>query len=560
MPKKQCKNCNKTFPIHDRDLEFYKRIDVPEPTWCPDCRNMRRSAFRQERTLYNRKCDLCKKDVVSLYPADSEYTIYCHDCWWSDKWDPLEFGQEYNENKSFFRQFGDLMKKVPRVATIGAHNQNCEFVNYTNYSKDSYLIYGCHQAERCFYSWRIHHSKDSLDCLQTTKSELCYYGIDLEDSYNTHFAYQVKGCQDCSFIFDCRGCKNCFMSANLRNSEYVYKNKQLTREEYEKAISKHDLSSRKEQKKLWQEFKELIEKKAIHRSVNSINSENITGDNFINAKNCHYAFNVKNGENSSYFFFGEDIKDCYDSTFTGWPGELMYENLSGGVKNYNTHFGIVCWSCKDSYYSDNCHHSQNIFGCSGLKKNEYCILNKQYTEEEYLALKDKIVKKMKGDKEYGEFFPVEISPFGYNETMAQEFYPKKKEEVKNRGWQWQEDLPGTTGQETLIEIPDNIKEVKENILKEVLACEKCQHNYKIIKPELDLLKQLNLTVSKMCPNCRHEERWSLRNPFHLWNRQCMCTQPDHGHPGRCKNTFETSHDPEKLEIVYCERCYNKEIY
>ena len=545
MKKNQCRQCSKTFTIEDRDVAYYKRIQVPEPKLCPDCRSQRRLSFRQERTLYNRECDLCKKNIVSTYPKDSEYIVYCHDCWWSDKWDPEKYSLNYDENKSFFKQFDQLLKKTPRLAIVGAHNENSEYVSYANYSKDCYLIYGVHHAERCLYSWRIHHSKDCMDCLQTTKSELCYWGVDLEDSYNCYFTFQVKGCRDCAFIFDCHGCNNCFMSSNLRNAEYVYKNKQLSKSEYEKAIKKHDFSNYAVQTELWNEFKKFIQNKAIHKAVNSIKSERVTGDNFINAKDCYDCYTVKNGANNSYLYFCEDIKDSYDCTFSGWPGELLYENLSGGVNNYNTKLSMVCWSCNDTEYSDNCHHSKNLFGCSGIRKEECYILNKKYSESDYKKIKNKIIKQMKKAGEYGEFFPTEISPFGYNECLVSEFYPLKKETVLAKGWKWQDDLPHITGKE------DN---------KTVLACEKCQRNYKIIEQEEKFYEQLNLAVPKMCPDCRHTERMSIRNPLHIWKRQCMCTQPDHNHRGRCEKTFETTYDPNKLEIVYCEDCYNKNIY
>ena len=63
-----------------------------------------------------------------------------------------------------------------------------------------------------------------------------------------------------------------------------------------------------------------------------------------------------------------------------------------------------------------------------MRNNSYCILNKQYTKEEYEALVSKIIEQMNTmpyvDKngvtyKYGEFFPIELSPFGYNETVAQ---------------------------------------------------------------------------------------------------------------------------------------------
>ena len=33
--------------------------------------------------------------------------------------------------------------------------------------------------------------------------------------------------------------------------------------------------------------------------------------------------------------------------------------------------------------------------------------------------------------EWGEFFPSSLSPFGYNETVAQEHFPMSREEVLN---------------------------------------------------------------------------------------------------------------------------------
>ena len=36
----------------------------------------------------------------------------------------------------------------------------------------------------------------------------------------------------------------------------------------------------------------------------------------------------------------------------------------------------------------------HCFGCVGFKHKQYCILNKQYTKEEYEKLVQKIIKQM----------------------------------------------------------------------------------------------------------------------------------------------------------------------
>lgn len=46
---------------------------------------------------------------------------------------------------------------------------------------------------------------------------------------------------------------------------------------------------------------------------------------------------------------------------------------------------------------------------------------------------------MRASGEWGEFFPIEISPFGYNETVAQEYFPLSKDDCKKQGWSWRED-------------------------------------------------------------------------------------------------------------------------
>ena len=121
-------------------------------------------------------------------------------------------------------------------------------------------------------------------------------------------------------------------------------------------------------------------------------------------------------------------------------------------------------------------------------------MNKKYTKEEYNELVPKIIEHMNqmpyldkigNEYKYGEFFPIEHSPFGYNETVAPEQYTLSKEEVIDKGYNWQDNLQRTTGKETVKpeDIPESINDVKENITDEILACINCERNYKIIPEE-----------------------------------------------------------------------------
>ena len=140
--------------------------------------------------------------------------------------------------------------------------------------------------------------------------------------------------------------------------------------------------------------------------------------------------------------------------------------------------------------------------------------------------------------------------------------PMTKEEVLAKGWQWEDKVPGTFGKETILpeDLPDIIGDVKDEITKEVLKCESCTKNYNIVSFELSIYRRENIPIPRLCPDCRYRRRFALRLPRTLWLGQCRCDKSGHSHEGKCPNEFETPYAPERKEKIYCESCYNKEIY
>ena len=145
---KVCKHCGISFPITDKDIEFYEKVSptfggkkymIPSPTLCPDCRQQRRLSFRNERKLYKRKCDATGKEIVSIYSPDKPYTIYHQDYWWSDKWNPMDYGREFDFGRGFFEQFEELKSSFPRCAILNGYNENAEYTNHGWKSKNCYL-------------------------------------------------------------------------------------------------------------------------------------------------------------------------------------------------------------------------------------------------------------------------------------------------------------------------------------------------------------------------------------------------------------------------------------
>ncbi|MEK7081067.1 MAG: hypothetical protein AAB902_01615 [Patescibacteria group bacterium] len=341
---------------------------------------------------------------------------------------------------------------------------------------------------------------------------------------------------------------------------YCIENVQCTKEEFEKK-KMEILASHESTEKAKKRYDELRAKALVKYAV-ATKCNNATGDYMYNCHDGVNIFDMGNTKNSSYIADGEDAIDCQDCNNLYFKPERLY-NIMGILQGNNCIVGVFVMYCNETYYSDSCYNCVNCFGCVGLNKKNYYILNKEYPKEEYQKIKEEIVAQLKKDGIYGDFFPPNLSPFGYNETLAQEYYPLTEKQAKEKGFNWQDKTTGTYGKETIKEkgMPETIAEVTENILQEVLVCQDCQKNFRITQGELDFYKRMNLPLPHKDFECRHQERMSKRNPRKLWHRSCMCELKNHLHGAKkCSNEFETSYSPDRPEIVYCETCYQQEVY
>ena len=564
-----CKNCNNNFTITSDDFSFYEKIAVPPPTWCPQCRMQRRMAFRNERALHRRKCDATGKDIVSIFRADSPMKVFEHEAFYSDNWDPLSYGQEYDFSKPFFQQFKELMLRTPTIALFDSKSTNSSYCNLTVEHKNSYLSSAAWGNEDCMYMNRTAYNRNSADLYICGRNEFCYENVYCEDSNKLFYSHTSKSCNDSYFLYDCRGCSNCFGCWNLRSKNYCIFNVQYSRTEYLEKIKEFDMSDYGVVQKIKKQVAEL-RKKAIHRYAQILQSSNAVGDHIHNVRNAYYCFDFLDGaENVKYSHWSAgEFKDSYDvGPGSGGNSELIYDSVSTGVQDARCKFCFIVWYSHDIQYGMNCQSSNNLFGCVSLRSKSYCILNKQYTKEEYETLVPKIIQHMKKTGEYGEFFPPEISPFPYNDTIAQDYLPLTREDAKTKGYSWGEELTRNykiTKQSQ--DLPDKIVDVPDGILNEVIQClhagdctDQCATAFKITPNELQFYRQLKIPLPHLCFNCRHWERLRQRNPMKLWHRKCM--NPDASGSGRpCGREFETTYSPERPEVVYCEACYQKALF
>lgn len=545
--KKFCQLCEKEFEITDDDLAYYKRISVPLPKLCPDDRQRRRTAFRNERFLYKRKCDGTKRNIISMYSPDKPFPVYMQEYFWSDKWDPLDYGMDFDFNRPFFDQMKELQNKTPRLSIWNYNGENASYCNHSGDNKDCYMSVDLGGCEDVYYSNWITYSSDCVDCSYTYSSELCYQCLYCEQCFNCDFCQECEQCMDLKFCFNCKDCKSCFGCTNLRNKSYYIYNKKVNRIEYEDFINKFK-GSYKAQQEAFNKHKKIL-KNTIHRHAVIIDSENCTGDYIYHSKNAKYCYDAVRLWDCKYCYNTLDVRNGYDLYQPGFAdSELIYEE-HGGNTNFNDKFMNISKNMSDSEYCDQCFNSRDIFGCISIKRGQYIILNKQYSEKKYFELKKQIIDHMKKIGEYGEFFPFWYSPFGYNESKAQEYYPLTKKEAVKIGANWS-DYKSLAPTGTKIDLPDKLEETDNSVLEKIIICEKSGKPFKIIKQEYNFYRRKGLPIPRISPQKRYEARMEMRNPRNIYTRECK----------KCGQQVKTTYDNSRPEPIYCEKCYLEAIY
>lgn len=229
----------------------------------------------------------------------------------------------------------------------------------------------------------------------------------------------------------------------------------------------------------------------------------------------------------------------------------MYESSSCVYNAHSVYFSASCWPCRNLLYCTFCFGSEDCFGCTGLKHKKYCILNTQYTKEEYEALVPKIIDHMRTIGEWGHFFPASLALFPYNETIASDYEPLSTEEALVRGYRWADvDQDAGTASKNPSSIPDAIAETPDSFSEGAFFCNDCGKKYRVTTQELALLRQKKLPLPLQCFVCRYQGRMRRRNPRKLYTRQCA----------NCSKDMQTTFSPERPETVVCEDCYLKEVY
>jgi len=280
--------------------------------------------------------------------------------------------------QQFTEEYNRLKLQYPRVPTNSAKSDDSECGDYLYMCNDAYFSFDNASSEHIIYIFDSFKARNCADGDYVVESELCYECVDVLKCYNSTYLNFCGGVTDSHYSWDCGNSHHLFGCVHLNYKQYCIFNKQYTKEEYEEKIG---ALLKEPPEKHQAQMKELSTKYPITTTYIS-HSENADYGNHVDySKNMYLCFDSAHNENSAYLYDSHHIKTSYDLT-QSFHSELCYECVDSSKLN-NCFYMTNCSTVYDSGFCKDCRDGHNLFGCVALDKKEYCILNRQYTKEEY---------------------------------------------------------------------------------------------------------------------------------------------------------------------------------
>ncbi len=544
---KICVSCTSSFIIEDDDRALLTQLDVPVPDECKWCIWKHLLAFWIFGQFRKTKSALSGKTIITTFPESIKFPLYAHDEWVSDVWDPLAYGKDYDPNRFFFAQFADLQAKVPHPHQSGVQNTRCDWSDDVWSSKDCYLCRSLLNCENVSYGYRTVNCKNSIDAAYCFDTELSYDCLYCFKCFKVRHSFNSRDCLESAFLYDCRNVQNCFMCWNLRNKQYHILNQPYTKEAYFEKLKGFDIKSWSVVEKLKREFQEVLARQAIYRENLNFKVVGSSGNVMNECKNCKDCYFLDYSESCRSIFRGLESKDSIYSV-----GSAVEKGIFSVVDGYvyETMATLHVAHCRYSAFLDYCEECEYCFGCVGLRKKKYCILNKQYSKEEYEVLVSKIKADMKKRGEWGKFFPYDMAYCGYNFSLASVFFPESKEDIEKLGGLWEEPSDVATEGVSADTLPDRIDDATDDIPTKQLICPKTKRRFNIAPHELEFYRQHGIPLPRHHFDVRTLERF----------KPLAAVTPMAGNCTFCKKSITHFYPPEwNYQKIACVECYQQHV-
>jgi hypothetical protein len=467
-----CSITGEKWMMDEDEIAWFKKFNVPPSRYSPQTRlKLAMGYFIVFDMWYNKHADTGAPIISTTHPASGIRVL--PDKEWFER-DFSSDAMDLDFTTPFLDQLYALTRCVPVAASFNykVPENSIAFISLGDH--DSFFVLAC-RSKRSFYCGNAIDIEDSAELVSVENARESYGVVHSQRIYNCRFLLECYDCISSSFLFDCRNCEFIFGGTNLRNKKYVWFNEQLSKEEWEKRFAEVDLASRQQVDQYHQKFLMLLREQGIWPENFNINAVDSTGEYVYESTNIKDGYYVTRGcrdlEQVAYAF-GIPSESCYCTSAPIGSSDCYYG--IGQKESSHTRFAMSILERNiNTEYCNMCHDCENCFGCVGLRRKKFCILNKQYTEEEYWKTLDALKVAMLERGEYGELPPMKFGTQHWSGSGAHVIFGQTKEECLKLGAVDFE--PGADGAEgpvvdpapiRLIDsLPDrveNIDEVAEN--------------------------------------------------------------------------------------------------
>jgi hypothetical protein len=346
------------------------------------------------------------------------------------RWRPYDFSLE------FFENLANLSRDIPVASRfIDANSTDADHAASVWMSNKVYLsILAIDSCENILYTFYVQdHVSNVLNSVMVwDHCDNVYFSSGIIKSYNILYSRFITDSANIWFSTDLIWCSECIFCDGLQNQSYCIANKVYEREIYFREKAKI--------LRMKSDFLKFYQK--LPKKGSNFGSKDIRGKFCIyseSVENGFFSYHVKDGRNIFFVWDKDGRKNVYDTICSDqqWEGGLYGCINLGTASNCYLSDSFIGHSL---YYCYNCQSCSFCLDCIGLKNQSYCILNQQYTKEEWEVLAEQIFASMERDGTLGEFFPATINPFYFNDTLAYLIDDSfTKSEVEALGYLWRDD-------------------------------------------------------------------------------------------------------------------------
>lgn len=320
--------------------------------------------------------------MMATIPPASGFRVL-EDKEWFER-DFSEKGIDLDPNRLFFDQLYDLSLSVPLPAhdNIVLPENSIAFLSFGD--QDSYFVMAS-RAKRSFVCSNVFDTEYSAEVIMGTNVKESYNTLNSSNLFRCQFVQDSQNCQNCFFLFDCRDCENCFGATNQCHKKYLWFNEQLSKEEYERRFAETDLSSFQTREEYENRFENFVRENAVWPENSNLNAQNSTGEyleDTVDARECYHVRGGSRNIDHVTWCLGAPSTDC--AYCGGATGSTDCYYSIGVTNSHRAFFNMnIVTGCQNIEYRTRCFDCENCFGCIGLRRKRFCILNKQYSKEDY---------------------------------------------------------------------------------------------------------------------------------------------------------------------------------